>query len=133
MLLASPASGGDATSQISEYRNLHFAVVGPGIPPGLSFLHGLLVALHYYRLARIARFRFWSWCGGVSWRTEWARSSSFVEVSTGIEMDLATLNQLGLASVFCPHCRQPHQMIGIEYWLSQVDEPSLLEVTAEAA
>jgi hypothetical protein len=55
------------------------------------------------------------------------------EVSTGIEMDLATLNQLDLAKVFCPHCRQPHRMVGVEFWLSQVDEPVRLEETAEAA
>jgi hypothetical protein len=54
------------------------------------------------------------------------------EVSTGLEMDLAILNRLGLAKVFCPHCREPHQMVGIEYWLSQVDEASLLNETAEA-
>ena len=41
------------------------------------------------------------------------------EVSTGIEMDLATLSQMDVAKVYCPHCRQPHQMVGIEYWLSQ--------------
>jgi hypothetical protein len=29
------------------------------------------------------------------------------EVSTGIEMDLATLSQLDVAKVYCPHCRQP--------------------------
>ena len=46
------------------------------------------------------------------------------EVSTGIEMDLATLSQLDVAKVYCPLCRQPHQMVGIEYWLSQVDEPT---------
>jgi hypothetical protein len=55
------------------------------------------------------------------------------EVSTGIEMDLATLSQLDLAKVFCPHCRQPHHMVGVEYWLSQIDEPAPLEETAEAA
>jgi hypothetical protein len=55
------------------------------------------------------------------------------EVSTGIEMDLTTLNQLDLAKVYCPNCRQPHQKVGIEYWLSQVDEPTSLEDTAEAA
>ena len=55
------------------------------------------------------------------------------EVSTGIEMDLTTLNQLDLAKVFCPHCRQPHHMIGVEYWLSQIDEPAPLEKAAEAA
>ena len=55
------------------------------------------------------------------------------EVSTGIEMDLTTLSQLDLAKVYCPHCRQPHQMVSIEYWLSQVDEPTPFEETAEAA
>ena len=55
------------------------------------------------------------------------------EVSTGIEMDLATLNQLDLAKVYCPHCQQPHQMVGIEYWLSRIDEPTSLDDTAEAA
>src|SRR5262245_49328859 len=54
------------------------------------------------------------------------------EVSTGIEMDLATLSQLDLAKVFCSHCRQPHHMVGVEYWLSQIDEPAPLEETAEA-
>jgi hypothetical protein len=55
------------------------------------------------------------------------------EVSTGIEMDLATLSQMDVAKVYCPHWRQPHQMVGIEYWLSQVDEPTPLKETAEAA
>jgi hypothetical protein len=40
------------------------------------------------------------------------------EVSTGIEMDLATLQQLELSKVYCPHCRQQHQMAGIPYWLT---------------
>ena len=56
------------------------------------------------------------------------------EVSTGLELDLLTLTQLKLATdsqLFCPHCRQPHQMIGIEYWLSQLDPP--IEETPEAA
>jgi hypothetical protein len=39
------------------------------------------------------------------------------EVSTVIEMDLATLNELELSKIYCPHCRQPHPMAGIEYWL----------------
>ena len=55
------------------------------------------------------------------------------EVSTGLEMDLPTLQRLELGRVYCPHCRQPHQMVGIEYWLSQVDEPTPLKETAEAA
>ena len=40
------------------------------------------------------------------------------EVSTGIEMDLATLHQLELSKVYCPHCRQQHQMAGIPNWLA---------------
>ena len=40
------------------------------------------------------------------------------EVSTGIEMDVATLHQLELSKVFCPHCRQQHQMAGIPNWLA---------------
>jgi hypothetical protein len=39
------------------------------------------------------------------------------QVSTGIEMDLATLQRLELSKTYCPHCRQPHQMAGIQYWL----------------
>jgi hypothetical protein len=35
------------------------------------------------------------------------------EVSTGIEMDHATLSSLELSKIYCPHCRQPHQMAGI--------------------
>ena len=41
-----------------------------------------------------------------------------VEVSTGIEMDVLTLQQLEWEEVSCPHCRQPHRMAGIEYRLS---------------
>ena len=35
------------------------------------------------------------------------------EVPTGIEMDLASLKQLEGAKIYCPHCRQSHQMAGI--------------------
>jgi len=35
------------------------------------------------------------------------------EVSTGLEMDLPTLQRLELGRVYCPHCRQQHQMAGI--------------------
>jgi hypothetical protein len=48
------------------------------------------------------------------------------EVSTGIEMEPVTLRQLELSNVYCPHCRQQHQMAGIRYWLVEVD---LLEST----
>jgi hypothetical protein len=41
------------------------------------------------------------------------------EVSTGVEMELETLQQLELSKVYCPHCRQQHQMAGIKYWLSE--------------
>jgi hypothetical protein len=37
----------------------------------------------------------------------------------GLEMELTTLERLGLGKVYCPHCRQPHQMVGIKYWLSE--------------
>ena len=40
------------------------------------------------------------------------------EVSTGIEMDVATLHKLELSKVFCRHCRQQHQMAGIPNWLA---------------
>ena len=44
-----------------------------------------------------------------------------LEVSTGIEMDLSTISSLELSKVYCPHCRQAHQMAGIEYWLTDID------------
>jgi hypothetical protein len=44
------------------------------------------------------------------------------EVSTGIQMDLATLSTLELSNVYCPHCRQPHQMLGTQYWLAMTDD-----------
>ena len=43
------------------------------------------------------------------------------EVSTGIEMELVTLQQLELSKVYCPNCRQQHPMAGIPYWLARVD------------
>jgi hypothetical protein len=46
------------------------------------------------------------------------------EVSTGIEMDTRTLNQLNLSKIYCPQCRHPHHMFGTEYWLSRVDLPT---------
>ena len=42
------------------------------------------------------------------------------EVSTGLEMDLPTLQRLELGRVYCPHCRQAHQMAGLQYWLTEV-------------
>jgi hypothetical protein len=48
------------------------------------------------------------------------------QVSTGIEMELVTLKQLELSKVYCPHCRQQHQMAGIRHWLTEVE---LLEST----
>ena len=41
------------------------------------------------------------------------------EVSTGIAMELETLHQLEPSKVYCPNCRQQHQMAGIKYWLSE--------------
>jgi hypothetical protein len=43
-----------------------------------------------------------------------------IEVPTGIEMDLQTLEGLEWSKVYCPHCRQAHQMAGIQYWLTEV-------------
>ena len=45
-----------------------------------------------------------------------------IEVSSGIEMDLATLERLELSKIYCPHCRQAHQMAGIQYWLTELLE-----------
>ena len=61
-----------------------------------------------------------------------------IEVSTGIQMELATLQQLELAKIYCPHCRQPHQMAGIEYWLADVQalpaqDRGQLKATSELA
>jgi len=53
------------------------------------------------------------------------------EVSTGIEMDVATFNQLYLSKIYCPQCRQPHQMAGLDYWL--IYEDVLTLETARAA
>jgi hypothetical protein len=50
-----------------------------------------------------------------------------VEVSTGIEMDLATLDSLEFAKVYCPTCRQTHQMAGIRYWITAVNEIELAD------
>jgi hypothetical protein len=58
------------------------------------------------------------------------------EVFTGIEMDLPTLIQLDLARVwrvYCPHCREPHEMIGIEHWVSELGPVTPPEETPEAA
>jgi hypothetical protein len=33
------------------------------------------------------------------------------DVSTGIEMDIETLESLELSKIYCPHCRQSHQML----------------------
>jgi hypothetical protein len=43
------------------------------------------------------------------------------EVSTGIGMDFAALQQLELSKVYCPYCRQQHQMAGIPYWLAELE------------
>jgi hypothetical protein len=48
-----------------------------------------------------------------------------VEVSTGIEMDVPTLQQLESEEVSCPYCRQPHQMAGIEYWLAKPSDDDI--------
>jgi hypothetical protein len=53
-----------------------------------------------------------------------------VEVLTGIEMDLATLDSLGFAKVCCPHCRQTHQLAGIQYWLNEIELADVDDVRA---
>jgi len=81
------------------------------------------IASHDYRLEWRARLRFHFVGRGVS-RREIMGTLVFVcpttgaEVSTGIEMDVATLHKLELSKVFCPHCRQQHQMAGIPNWLA---------------
>jgi hypothetical protein len=55
------------------------------------------------------------------------------EVSTGIEMDLTTLEQLGLSRIYCPHCRQPHHLAGIEYWLETSQPEGAQDEAAKAA
>jgi hypothetical protein len=49
--------------------------------------------------------------------------ASGIEVATGIEMEIATLECLEFSKVYCPHCRQTHQMAGMEYWLTELGEP----------
>ena len=93
--------------------------------------HDAPIASHDYRLEWRAQLEFQFVGRGVS-RREIMGTLVFVcpamgaEVSTGIEMDLATLQQLELSKVYCPHCRQQHQMAGIPYWLAEVE---LLEST----
>jgi hypothetical protein len=45
-----------------------------------------------------------------------------VEVSTGVYVDLGTLKSLEFANVYCPHCRQTHQMAGIRHWMATSDQ-----------
>jgi hypothetical protein len=82
------------------------------------------VASHDYRLESRPHWSFDVWAGRV--REEMMGTLFFVcpatgeEVSTGLEMDLPTLQRLELGRVYCPNCRQQHQMAGIKYWLSEV-------------
>ena len=39
------------------------------------------------------------------------------EVSTGIEMDRATLLSLRGEALRCPYCAEPHQVSGIQVWI----------------
>jgi hypothetical protein len=56
------------------------------------------------------------------------------EVSTGIAMDLTALASLELSKIYCPHCRQPHHIAGIEYWLIDLQPSEIAdEENAEAA
>jgi hypothetical protein len=56
-----------------------------------------------------------------------------MEVSTGIEMDLATLSSLEFSKIYCPHCRQAHQMAGIQYWLTEFTKFETAQGDARAA
>jgi arylsulfatase A-like enzyme len=38
-----------------------------------------------------------------------------------------------LSKVYCPHCRQPHQMAGIEYWLDTSQPEAAQDEAAKAA
>ena len=42
-------------------------------------------------------------------------------VVTGIEMDAVTFNSLprGTAEFDCPHCFQPHLLLGVHAWLGE--------------
>jgi hypothetical protein len=80
------------------------------------------IASHHYRLESRPHLEFRLMGGGLSGRWQlgtlvFACPATGEEVSTGIEMDLVTLEQLELSKIYCPHCRQPHQMAEIEYWL----------------
>ena len=85
------------------------------------------VASHDYRLESRPHWSFDVGAGRV--REETMGTPIFVcpvigeEVSTGLEMDLPTLQRLELGRVYCPHCRQQHPMAGIKYWLSEVYLP----------
>jgi hypothetical protein len=59
--------------------------------------------------------------------------STGLEVSTGIEMETRELKRLELSKVYCPHCRQAHQMAGIEFWLAELPEFETSQEDARAA
>ena len=57
-------------------------------------------------------------------------SATGEEVFTGIAMDLATLSNLELSKIYCPHCphcRQPHHMSAIEYWLTELQDSEIAD------
>jgi hypothetical protein len=43
------------------------------------------------------------------------------EVTTGIEMDKATLLSLRDEPLRCPYCSEPHQISGIQVWIAPGD------------
>jgi hypothetical protein len=98
-------------------------------PARTTQLHKVCVALHDYCLEDFTSLGLIVVGRG---RVKEARMGTLVfvcpatgeEVSTGIEMDTPTLNQLHLSKIYCPQCRQPHQMFGTEYWLSRIELPT---------
>ena len=55
------------------------------------------------------------------------------EVSTGIEMDGATLIGLRNEQVRCPHCAQPHSLSDIRAWIVGQDPMDILPGLVTAA
>jgi hypothetical protein len=47
-----------------------------------------------------------------------------LEVTTGIEMDQATLLSLRGEPLRCPYCLEPHQISGIQVWIVPSDHKS---------
>jgi hypothetical protein len=96
-------------------------IVGMGNRPEVSVSN--YIAPHSKRLDshRLSEFKFFG-VGLVGVPEEDMGTLVFIcpatgqEVSTGIEMDGATLIGLRSEQVRCPHCPQPHSLSGIRAW-----------------